>query len=572
MAKFTRVKSSGVLHKGNLLSGAVENTALVSTHGGVSEAIDAVLAMGGGKVVVDTPVTLTGRITRDLNGSNITIVSTSQGVLSYSGALSEDTYLPLFTFNGSGVESVTTKVRMIGNKVRGVGGVLVGFVVNNVHSHFEGSDIEGLSAGVNTVTAKLFMAEGATYRNMPQQLTTQQWPGVYGYGVVPIDCELIVVNGCILGEEGKPVDRHAVYCSTATATTGSSRAAIVTNNKVFMRNYSTSEAPQTDAEFAFKFISVRSVHLSDNEQNGGVGVGLFTCHKGIGVERLSIFNNRCRVYRRAFEVAAQDASAGEADATWSVGDVNCSDNIISFTSAEDGVANAVKFRNVHRFKDVGSSYRFEAVASTTGLALYNPVSGRIRCESLEVDAVSCRGFRQLFRGEAPLHGRASLRIMNAVNTFAPVNLTSNTNFKVYVEDTDNSANWKQGYTSAAQGGFSYKDQNLGIEIVNKGAGVWDDVLGYRRVGLSAERPNGVPVGFIYWETDQNRAVRWTGSKWVLLSAGYSGIISSGTKAQIEAINKAMLGYGHQVYCTDTKKPAFFDEYSQSWKYADGTTI
>lgn len=181
-------------------------------------------------------------------------------------------------------------------------------------------------------------------------------------------------------------------------------------------------------------------------------------------------------------------------------------------------------------------------------------------------------FQYIYRGEEPVSTLVDIVSIHTVSNASPSSATEATRREIRVRSIDNSAAWKSGFTTSAIAGFSYYDVAFGRFITNAGAGIWIDDRGFQVVGLSSARPVGVPVGHIFYQTDTGTYIRWTGSNWILITVAWSGIPTAATSSQINAINKNLLGYGHSIYNIDTKKPVFFDQLAQAWKYADGTTM
>ncbi|MDC9053597.1 phage head-binding domain-containing protein [Escherichia coli] len=547
--------------------GGVRGLVKTSEAGSLEQAIISALE-NNADVLVDNAQNITAPIRKSLNGRDISIISTADGWINFTSS-DVDSYSTVITLDGTGTETVNTRVKMDGGKSRGVGAPITGFVINNVYGHHDSSEIRNISACVNTVNSQIHTCRGAKYYNIFQQLTSQpQSPGVYGYGTVPIGCNTVVIEGNTFGISGAPLDRHAVYCSTRGDGSDSVVNAFVSNNAVVMRDY-TAETAETKFEFAFKFIDTKRVFLHDNHLAGGYGFSLITCHKSGGIESVSIHNNRARTFSVGILVGGQNEAASEPDATWYIDELKLANNYFRYRTTTTGIARGVDWRNTYRVSDVGSSYVMES--STVGLAVYYPRNDRIRSDVFRATATYYQNFQNITREGAATNTYIDITCRNAVPSTTPLNGTGATTQQVTVRSLDNSASWRT-YTSSSVPGLRYFDSVLGKFITNTGPGKWQDDAGYASVGLLAGRPVSVPEGHSYWETDQNRVVVWTGSNWVLQSAGYVGIIKAGTTSQINAVNKSLLGYGHTIYNTDTKKPAFFDQLAQVWKYADGTSI
>lgn len=549
--------------------GGVRGLVKTSEAGGLEPAI--ILALGkNADVLVDNVQNITTPIRKSLNGRDISITSTADGWINFTPK-DANTYYQVLTFDGTGVESVTTKVKIDGGKVRGVGRAVVGITVNNVYAHYESSEMRNISACVNTVTAQIHLCYGAKYYNVFQQLASQDWnAGVYGYGTVPIDCELVSVDSCIFGVSGAPLDRHAVYCSSQNDGTGFNRSVFISNNKTIMRDY-TSEEAETTSERCFKCIGSKRVHIHNNDLVGGYGFVLFTCRKNQSTDYVEISNNSARTYASGVIIAPQDSDAALPDATWYVSELKLSNNSFRFRSPSSGVSNGVEWRNTYRISDVGSSYVNEAFALINALAVYNSKSDRIQSETLRSSACYYQGFSNITRESAPLYVDIDITCRNADNTVNPLNAGGATVQRCRLRSLDNTGIWK-AFTSSVISGFSYYDPEYGDYLWNDAPGSWKNSAGFKVVGLSTARPTICYEGMRYYQTDLTTSIIWTGSLWVLISAGYSGIIRSGTTTQINSVKKSLLGYGHMIYNTDTKKPAYFDQLAQSWKYADGSDM
>jgi len=549
-----------------------EITVRTSNYLDLSSALDAAILVGA-SVIVDNVQNLTNIITKSLNGKDLTIISTSEGWINFTPQ-NTNTYYPIITLNGTGVESVLTNINLDGGKVRGVGRAIVGIVVNNVYTHYDGSEIRNISACVNTVTAKFHFCYGARYYNVFQQLSSQNWqPGVYGYGTVPIDCEFFAVDNCQFGVQGMPLDRHAVYGSSFEDGSGTNGVGFISNNKVIMRDYRT-ETPETTFERAFKCIGTKSVHLDNNDLEGGYGFALFTCRKNQIANSFRITNNRGRFFADAVLVTSQDSAADAPDATWYLDElVLGGDNVFRSQTPTSGVAAGVRYKNVKNIIDTGTRYYNEAYATSKALAVYIATADRIRADILDSRGAYYDKFQNIFRGEEPTNLHIDILAIRPDSTSSPSVPTTTAAAKtITVKSVDDSAAWKSGFTATAISGFGYFDPYFKKMIYSAGAGTWIDDAGNQVAGQSTSRPLSVPAGHVFYQVDTANYVRWTGSKWVLVTVTWSGLPSSGTTSQINSINKSLLGYGHTIYNIDTKKPVFFDEFSQVWKYADGAAM
>lgn len=565
----TSLRSNLLKNNGFSLIGGVRGLVKTSEAGSLLAAIETALA-NNADVLVDNIQNITAPIRKSLNGKDLTIKSTADGWINFTPT-DANAYYQVLTFDGTGVESVTTKVKIDGGKVRGVGRAVVGITVNNVYAHYESSEMRNISACVNTVTAQLHICYGAKYYNVFQQLASQDWSaGVYGYGTVPIDCETVLVEANIFGTSEAPLDRHAVYCSTQADGSGAVRNAFVCNNAAVMRDYTT-ETPETTSERCFKFIGTNRIHLHHNNLRGGYGFCLITLHKSQSIENIRIDNNRARTYASGIIIAGQNEASADPDATWYVDELQMANNHFRMRAAVAGISNGAEWRNTYRVSDVGSSYINEAFATANALTVYYPKTDRIRTESLRSQDCYYQGFQNLTREMAPQYTFIDITCRNAINTQNPLNAGGATVQQVRVRGLDGTAVWKT-FTASAIPGFSYYDSDFTGYIRNSGVGTWEDESGYTVVGSSSGRPTRLREGLKFYQTDNSTLITWTGSNWVLQSAGYTGIIKSGTTSQINSVNKTLLGYGHAIYNTDTKKPVFFDQLAQSWKYADGSAM
>ncbi|WWD11060.1 tail fiber protein [Escherichia phage Phagiculus] len=525
----------------------------------------------GYDLLIDRAENITQPIRLSLSGRDFSIKSTSDGWINFTPS-NPNTYYQVLTFDGTGVERLITEVKIDGGKVRGVGRAILGIASNYVAYHKESSEMRNISAGVNCTGAKLHECVGAYYYNVFQQLASQDWSaGVYGYGCVPIDCKTVVISGCTFGIESMPLDRHAVYSSSRDDGTGYNDFVFVSKNNCYMRDYS-SETAETTFERCFKFIGTKNVVVDSNVVIGGYGGVLITCRKDDRVNYVGVSNNSFRVFSSGVEVSYQDAAAqNQSTATWSVGTLKVNDNRFDLTTNASGISNGIAWRNVDKVYDFNNYYTQLSYPSSTGLTVFYPRSDRIRSSLFISKGSHYSGFNNITREMAPTVTSIELTCQNAVSSQTPLNATGANNQYAFVRSIDGSASWRT-YTGSSIPGFRYFDSTLNKVIYNTGTGTWNDESGFLSVGTLASRPDGVPVNFRYWEVDQSRYVVWTGSTWVLSTKSFSPTPLAATTAQIKAIDKTILGYGHVVYDTTAKKPAFFDQLAQAWRYADGTAI
>lgn len=525
----------------------------------------------GYNLYIDEPVSLTAPIRVTLGGKDLSIKSGPNGLISFTPQ-DNNTYYQILTFDGNGTETLVTDVDINGGKVRGVGRAIVGIASNYVKVHRESSRMKNISAGVNATGCKYHSCIGARYTNVFQQLASQDWsPGVYGYGCVPIGCDTVLVEGCTFGVEGEPLDRHAVYASSANDGSQQNDSVFVSKNKCVMRNY-RSETPETEFEYCFKFIGTRYVNVSNNFLNGGFGGVLVTARKDQQMNRVFVSGNYFNTFSSGVSVSYQDADAQAPSATWSLSELSVSDNTFILYNATSGSNVGLSWRNTVNVYDSSNKYINAAAPSNYGLCVFYPRTDRIRSSIFISNGSFYDGFNNITREMAPTVTSIDITCRNAVSSQTPLNASGANNQSVYVRSVDGSAAWRT-YVGSSIPGFSYYDSTLLKEIVNSGAGLWvDKVFNALSVGPLSSRPIGVPPSYRYWELDQNRYVTWTGSVWVLSSAGYSGIITSGTTEQINSVNKSLVWYGHTIYNITTKKPVFFNALANAWWYADGTAM
>lgn len=525
----------------------------------------------GYDLLIDRAENITQPIRLSLSGKDFSIKSTADGWINFTPS-DLDTYYQVLTFDGTGTERLVTEVKIDGGKVRGQGRAVVGIASNYVAYHKESSEMRNISAGVNCTGAKLHECIGAYYYNVFQQLASQDWSaGVYGYGCVPIACKTVIISCCTFGTESMPLDRHSVYSSSRDDGTGYNDFVFVSKNNCYMRDY-LSESAETTFERCFKFIGTKNVVVDSNVVIGGYGGVLITCRKDQRVNYVGVSNNSFRVFSSGVEVSYQDAAAqDQSTATWSLGTLKVNDNRFDLTTNVSGVSNGIAWRNVDKVYDFNNCYTQLSYPSSVGLAVFYPRTDRIRSSLFISKGSHYSGFNNITREMAPTVTSIELTCQNAVSSQTPLNATGANNQYAFVRSIDGSASWRT-YAGSPIPGFRYFDSILDKVIYNSGAGIWNDESGFLSVGPLSSRPNGVPVNFRYWEQDQSRYVVWTGSTWVLSTKSFSPTPLSATTAQIKAIDKAILGYGHVIYDTTAKKPAFFDQLAQAWKYADGTAI
>lgn len=542
-----------------------ESVFRTSISGGLNAAIDKALSAGG-KVVVDSVCDLSSPIVKNLNGRDLTITREGGGVINWVGTQSESAYRVMLTLNGTGVERVVTATKINGNKVRGVGAPIIGFVINNVNEHYEGCEVENLSAVCNTVKANLHVCTGARYKNIVQQLPSQEFmPGVYGYGTVPLDCENIYIFGNQFGVVGAPIDRHPVYVSSHLDGTGYSRNAHVFNNTCEMRYY-VGETPVTGHEDCFKFIGTKNINVNNNVVNGGVSMVILGLRTGQVIERVVIENNVGRHYSRFIKVLEEVGSSSAEYIRKLISKGNTA--TLTTEAAGQGIGYLLE-----RVLDIDLDDTIESASTSVfaGQVISLMPAAPNRCQRLSARLRYSR-FNHVFYGDAAVSHN-----IDAVGTEVPntriENRTSQPTSGRTRLDPLNGANIKNNpsFDMNGQEYFDYPHLRKWIRCI--GANNWVDGNGVRVVGAQADRPVDAPIGHVFYQTQPSVAIIvWTGSKWVNQSAWTGSVIKAGDTAQINAVNKALLGYGHSIYNTETRKPVFFDEFAQSWKYADGSVL
>lgn len=535
-----------------------------SQYSDFGDALNAALSLNA-TLIVDDIQNITTTFRKGLAGKNFKIIYEGAGIINYTGPQDESTYRALLTLDGTGVETVVTATRINGNKVRGVGAPIVGIVVNNVYAHYEGCYAENLSAVVNTVTAKLHVCHGARYENIPQQLLTQAFPGVYGYGTVPIDCDLVVVFGNRLGHETAPIDRHSVYSTCQADGTGVNREVHIFDNYIRQRDYS-SESPLTNNEDAIKLKGTAYGYIHDNHLVGGVSLVCMSLLPGQAMSEIHVSDNSSRTRDRGVKVVTNPTGY----TTESIGYLKSSGNHFRYDTQVNGAAIGYLLERVKNVDIVDDNHRILNVSVTGAQVISLTPGSAVRCERLSAK-LEYRKFNHVCYGDAAIshvidakgHDLPATRIENLTLERA----TGRTKL-----DPIGGANIKHNptYFMQFQEYFDYQHLNKWIRCI--AANNWVDENGLRVVGNQADRPKSVPPGHKYYEVDQTRVVTWTGSTWVAGTVIFSGLPVAGTTENISAIDKNLLGYGHMIYNTTTKKPAFFDALAQAWKYADGTTI
>jgi len=529
-------------------------------------ALNAALSLDA-TLVVDDVQNITTTYRRSLAGKNFKILYEGAGVINYTGPQDEATYRVLLTLDGTGVETVTTATHINGNKVRGVGAPIVGIVVNNVHTHCEGCYAENLSAVVNTVTAKLHICNGARYENIPQQLLTQAFPGVYGYGTVPIDCDLVVVFGNSLGHETAPIDRHPVYPTCLPDGTGVNREVRVFDNYIRMRDYTT-ETPETGHEDAIKLKGATYAYIHDNHLVGGVSLACMALLPGQNMAECQVTDNSARTRDRGIKVVIE--GTGEYS-TENIRYLKSSNNNFRYDTQINGAAVGYLLQRVRYFDTNDDHHSLVNEMTTTGGQVISMLPGSpVRCVRLSAN-VEYSKFNHVFYGDAAISHNITAVGHNLPATRIENQTLARTTGRTRL-DPVGGANIKHNptYFMQFQEYFDYQHLNKWIRCV--AANNWVDENGLRVVGNLADRPKSVPPGHKYYEVDQTRVVTWTGSTWVAGTVIFSGLPVADTTENINAIDKNLLGYGHMIYNTTTKKPAFFDALTQAWKYADGTAM
>lgn len=535
-----------------------------SQYSDFGDALNAALSLNAA-LVVDNVQNITTTYRKSLAGKNFKILYEGAGVINYTGPQDEATYRVLLTLDGTGIETVITATHINGNKVRGVGAPIVGIVVSNVYAHYEGCYAENLSAVVNTVTAKLHVCHGARYENIPQQLLTQAFPGVYGYGTVPIDCDLVVVFGNRFGYETSPIDRHSVYSTCQADGTGVNREVHIFDNYIRQRDYS-SESPLTNNEDAIKLKGTAYGYIHDNHLVGGVSLVCMSLLPGQTMSEIHVSDNSSRTSDRGVKVVTNPTGY----TTESIGYLKSSGNHFRYDTQVNGAAIGYLLERVKNVDIIDDNHRLSYPTITGGQVISLLPGSAVRCERLSAK-LEYRKFNHVCYGDAAIS-----HVIDAKGHDLPAtrieNLTLERTTGRTRLDPVGGVNIKHNptYFMQSQEYFDYQHLNKWIRCV--AANNWVDENGLRVVGNQADRPKSVPAWHKFYEVDQSRVVTWTGSTWVTGSVTFSGLPVADTTANINAIDKNLLGYGHMIYNTTTKKPAFFDALERAWKYADGATI
>jgi hypothetical protein len=536
-----------------------------SQAGGLSSALDYVIA-NGGTVDVDVDETITS-ISKILSGKDIAIVS-SGGTITITPNIGG--YRVGLTLTGTGVERVFNGMRIKSTKTRGDGCVVVGFVGNNYAEHRDSSTAEKLSAAVNTVSVRRVLACYHSYTDMWQQLSTDVLhAGAYGYGIVPLDADFVAVWGGVLGTYESPIDRHSVYASSFEDGTGYCKSVHVFDNSIRQRVYNGStNVPETGFEFAIKCVGTRNTVIHDNDIDGGVGVSLTTFRAGQYADRLSIHDNHGRTYSYGYLVSKQDESTPDG---WYISRIHDSDNDLILTSnnARAGVAENVANWDSH--SKYTSSVLADATWSNKAHAFEHKNSATATCV-MDIDRSKLSGFKFIAKVSNVSSLSGKIKAVDYYASVAPVTKVTAVS-AVNIELTANSmyTSWKAYGVSTNLTGISYWDSTFGlIKCTDGSVPSWTKYDGTLVANTLANRPWPVYQGQRYWETDQNRFVVWTGSKWVTSITTYPPV--SAATATILTIGATVCDSGHMIYNTTTKKPCWFDASASAWKYADGVVV
>ena len=536
-----------------------------SQSGGLSSALDYVIA-NGGVVDVDMDETITA-ISKQLGGKDIAIVS-SGGTITITP--NTGGYRAGITLTGTGSERVLNGVRITSTKTRCDGNVVVGFVGNNYAEHYDCSIASALSAAVNTVSVRRVIATKFSYRNMWQQLATDTLhSGVYGYGIAPIDADFVAVFGGELGSYDEPIDRHSVYASSFDDGTGYCKSVHVFDNTIRQRVYNGStEIPETGFEFCVKTIGSKNINIHDNDVDGGVGLSLTTFRSGQYTDRLSIHNNHGRTYSYVYLVSKQDDSTTDG---WYVSRLYDSDNevVITSSSARAGVVENV-YNWVSKSKYTSSSSA-NADWSNKAHAFEHKNSATATC-AIDLDGSILSGFKFIAKISNVSIISGLVHYSDYYANVAPVTkVTAVSSVNIEISKSSTYSSWKAYGASKNLTGISYWDSSFGlIRCTDGSVPSWSKYDGTLVANTLSNRPWPVKPGQRYWETDQNRFVIWTGSKWVTSITTYPPL--SASTATILTFGAATCGSGHMIYNTTTKKPCWFDESTATWKYSDGSVV
>lgn len=398
-------------------------------------------------------------------------------------------------------------------------------------------------------------------------------PGVYGYGVVVNESNNVYIENNIIGSE-KPlsdaawIDRHAVYVSNhGTAQAINSSRVFVRHNSIVMKTYTTDADTVTNFEYALKSIGGNFIEFEQNTVINGAGGVLLAYNYLNGVSIKIAHNHFIDILKRGVWVLEQIANPGAV----SFENVIIRDNYFKIKGT---YAIGVSWKNVKDMQIEDNVFIATDTASTSPcLSAYTLTDGNtVPATLIRSRGNRIKGFQRVGYINNVTNFESDEYVESISTPGTPYEfIESVTNKKMKIKNMTPYAYKTQ--TTAGLAGLTYFDEDFGYDIrcVQANPSIWKDAADKQVVGTASTRPNiaTIPVGFKFWEQDQNRFVYWTGFDW---STNNTIVPAYGTKAEILAINGGSSYSNNFIYNTDDKKPYWWDPVATKWKDSAGTIL
>jgi hypothetical protein len=402
-----------------------------------------------------------------------------------------------------------------GGKTSGTATVVVCFYTSaditasatqNLNITIQNCKFKNASAGIGIENGKYVSIRNNTISHMYRH-TSGTYSGVYGYGVVLNGCTRSSVTNNIIGETGGLIQRHGIYLPTFRNADVSPSVLVFTSELIISNNivhvdFNPGTEPYSSCIEAWNFFDfliegnmliggVRGINASPEYQNGS---------------RVQIVSNTIKDN----SICIRNGPATYTTGTYFENYLIDGNTLLPLTSVAH---QCVKLQGVKNIVFTDNFCR-GGTSSTFAFGYYDTVES-ITADSIQASSNRITGFLQgYYLGNVVVFTDTATVFSNFTSTTAPYNRITAVS---YSEMTPLSTPYEEYYSfsSADWTGVSYFSNAL-LKEISYNSSFWQDAMGIRVRGTTANRPNsiGLPYGFKYYDTDVGSIVTWNGAAWV----------------------------------------------------------
>lgn len=463
-----------------------------------------------------------------------------------------------------------------GGKVDGTGDIVVCFYTSapiatpntkNQNMTIRNCVIKNASAGIGIENGKYINVHDNTIYAMYYQQPGSPSAGNYGYGIVLNGCTRSQVMGNIIGRSGGLIQRHAIYLPvfrdqdiSPTVTNFCEEIKII-GNTCHVDEAIDPYSSCVEAWNYFDFV------ISDNILIGGQR-GINSSPQYINGSRVLIANN---IIKDNY-VCIRNGPDSFGNTTYFEEYTITGNQLMPLTTAAhqcvrvQGIKNII-FTNNYCRGNASSTLAF-------GYRDNEVVPQNIVADSILVGNNRIKGFLQGYSiqyAESFIDTGTTFSNFTSPSTPYPYQCSNVT----YREMYPTFAPYVELYQYSGTEWIGAKYYSVALQKnLNYTSSGWYDDTGNLSYGTTAQRPTNLQYGFQYYDTTIAAVIKWNG--YCYFTTQQPPPPNYGTKAALNTFASsypnALLAYGIPSWNTDTSKPVFWNDLTNVWVYADGTTI